>query len=307
MSEFRLQIMSDLHLETPAARPSYEDFEIQPECPCLALLGDIGNVSDSRLFDFFERQLRQFETVLYVLGNHEPYGITFPKAVEVVRRFEEEVKQRQHSPDKTGTGRFIFLDRSRYDVSERLTVFGCTLFSSIVPEQRTTVTQFVSDFSQIEDWTVETHNTAHQRDLQWLNSEVSACALQEPQRAIVVLTHYSPTAVALANDIRHIRDDAQVRSAFMTDLSTQICWTSHRVKLWAFGHTHFNCDIQDPQTKKRIVANQKGYRKTESLDFSWSKVVEVEFVSGVNQDGLGGNFRPDESKGRLKRERCAVS
>ena len=84
MSNSQLQIMSDLHLETPKTRPSYEELEIQPDCQCLALLGDIRNVSDPRLFEFFDRQLQQFETVLYLLGNHEPYGSTFTEARETI-------------------------------------------------------------------------------------------------------------------------------------------------------------------------------------------------------------------------------
>jgi len=36
-----VQIVSDLHLETPKA---YDIFEIEPKAPVLALLGDIGNI-----------------------------------------------------------------------------------------------------------------------------------------------------------------------------------------------------------------------------------------------------------------------
>ena len=63
---------------------------------------------------------------------------------------------------------------------------------------------------------------------------------------------------------------------FVTDLSDQICWTSANVRLWAFGHTHFNCDFEDLGTKKRVAANQKGYRRSELETFDASKVVKVE-------------------------------
>ena len=79
-----------------------------------------------------------------------------------------------------------------------------------------------------------------------------------------------------ANDPRQLQDVAQVRSAFVTDLSDQVCWTSANVRLWAFGHAHFNCDFEDLGTKKRVVANQKGYRRTELETFDVSKVVRVE-------------------------------
>lgn len=78
-----------------------------------------------------------------------------------------------------------------------------------------------------------------------------------------------------ANDPRHLEDVKEVRSAFVTDLSNQFCWRSKNVVLWGFGHTHFNCDFVDLDTKRRIVANQKGYRRSESDTFDVAKVVTV--------------------------------
>jgi hypothetical protein len=130
--------------------------------------------------------------------------------------------------------------------------------------------------SRLEDWTVDAHNSAHQSDIGWLNSQIENITRHEPHRNIVVFTHHSPTMLDAANDPRQLQDVAQVRSAFVTDLSDQICWISANVRPWAFGHTHFNCDLEDLRTKKRIVANQKGYRRSELETFDTSKVVKVE-------------------------------
>jgi predicted phosphodiesterase len=80
-------ILSDLHLETPAARPSYSKFSFNHTRPHLVLLGDIGLVSDTRLFSFLEEQLLRFETVFYVLGNHEPHDSTMEATKEALRKF----------------------------------------------------------------------------------------------------------------------------------------------------------------------------------------------------------------------------
>ncbi|PMD16015.1 hypothetical protein NA56DRAFT_649836 [Hyaloscypha hepaticicola] len=90
MCSVKFQLVSDLHLETPQARPTYEDFKIQPECQYLALLGDIGNIWDPLLFSFLEDQLRKFEMVFYLLGNHEAYGTTVLGARTTARAFEHE-------------------------------------------------------------------------------------------------------------------------------------------------------------------------------------------------------------------------
>ncbi|MBE3047446.1 metallophosphoesterase, partial [Candidatus Bathyarchaeota archaeon] len=259
----RLQLMSDLHLETPHMLPMYRSFHIEPKCPYLALLGDIGSAHDDRLFAFLEEQLRQFEVVFYVLGNHEPYqpedspeSVTQGDAITAMRDFEA-ASARWRVETGDSVGRFVFLDLRRYDIDDSVTILGCTLFSQVAESQRNTVSMFVSDFPNIPSWTVDAHNEAHKADLAWLNEQVESMSRDEKDRTIVVLTHYSPTALPEANDPEHVEDSRGVQSAFVTDLSGEVCWTSPSVKLWGFGHTHYNCDFV--AGGKRVVANQRGY------------------------------------------------
>lgn len=303
MCSVQFQIMSDLHLETPEVRPTYEAFKVQSQHQHLVLLGDIGNVSDPRLFDFLEEQLQHFKIVFYLLGNHEPYGMTFPTARARVRTFEEDMTRLRSSPD-TAIGRFVFLDQTRYDLMDSIAVLGCTLFSRIVPEQQESVARFVSDFSRIEDWTIDAHSAAHQADLQWLNGQVEDIMQYEPHRSIIIFTHHSPTMLEAANDPGHVKDLAGVRSAFVTDLSDQVCWTSLQVKLWAFGHTHFNCDFQEVRTAKRVVANQKGYFRTELLTFDATKVVGVDVNDSSGRRRL--KVERNQRKRRGEAKRCVI-
>lgn len=127
MAPVSFQVMSDLHLET---HPSY-DFGFKQTAPYLALLGDIGLVGDDRIFQFFERQVNRYWAVFFLLGNHEPSGLSFDAAKTKMRAFESKMASlRAHST----IGRFVFLDQTRYDVSETFTVLGCTLFSYIVKD-----------------------------------------------------------------------------------------------------------------------------------------------------------------------------
>ena len=153
-----------------------------------------------------------------------------------MRAFEKSTERLRSSPSSK-TGKLIFLDRTRYDLTDNVAVLGCTLYSRIFSEQRDSVTRFVSDFSDIKDWSIDLHCTAHQADLHWLNAQVTYIKQHQPHRSIVVFTHYSPTSLKAANDIKHINDYAQMRSAFTTDISDQVCRTSSHVRLWAFGHT----------------------------------------------------------------------
>jgi hypothetical protein len=212
----------------------YPDFHIEAVGSCLALLGDIGSASDDRLFKFIRRQLKQFKYVFFVLGNLEPYQgpdgekCTHDAAVSKMREFQTECGIERNTPGSpvADRGEFVFLNRGRFDLGRTVTILGCTLFSRISPSQQRTVSIFVSDFSNIAEWTVEKHNTAHQKDLAWLNDEVENIARNEPDRSIVIFTHYSPTNLPEANDPDYIDDPKDVQSAFLTNLENGACCES---------------------------------------------------------------------------------
>ncbi|KAK1765663.1 Metallo-dependent phosphatase-like protein [Phialemonium atrogriseum] len=253
-----IQIVSDLHLE---ATNAYNTIEIPPKAPYLALLGDIGNTEQAEPFtSFLDRQLRQFQVVLLVPGNHEPYRSTWEESKAFFRRYEDDVRQRRAVGEAIGS--FVLLDRTRHDIpGTTVTILGCTLFSSVPAAKAPAVQTLLNDFKYIRDWAVEDHDRAHQADLDWLNAQVESLAdgaePGQPGRTIAVLTHHSPTADKRASNPRH--ENTPIHPAFVTDLARQPCWTARAVVLWAFGHTHFNCDFRDWRTGKRVYANQRGY------------------------------------------------
>ena len=264
-----LKILSDLHLEAPVA---YEVFKISPDgVHHLALLGDIGHAKDPGLFQFLSQQLLQFAVVFFILGNHEPYHNDWAHAIAKFTEFSEEISssQRPHNPN---LGEFVLLNRTRYDISSSVTVLGCTLFSRISPEQHDNVSFGMNDFYYIEDWSVEKHCEAHDLDVARLNDQVSTISSAEPHRTVVILTHYCPTKDLRTIDPAH--GNSNISSGFSTDLTDHECWKSPSVKLWAFGHTHFNCDFKERE--KRIFSNQRGYYFAQAASFREREVIEME-------------------------------
>jgi hypothetical protein len=157
---------------------------------------------------------------------------------------------------RSAIGRFIFLDQARYDLNDTLTVLGCTSFSRVTPKQTAEAASRFVDLREVQNWTVEDHVDAHTSDLHWLNAQVSAISKAQPPRQLTIFTHYSPT-----QDLRTVDDQhrgSPVVSGFSTDLSSEECWTSSSVVMWAFRHTHFSSDFIDG-LGKRVVANQRGY------------------------------------------------
>ncbi|KAK8103144.1 hypothetical protein PG984_016290 [Apiospora sp. TS-2023a] len=276
----KIQIQSDLHLEAPK---TYDIFEVVPKGPYLALLGDIGVFAKGydEYTQFLLVQLRNFKAVLLVLGNHEPYHSDWEEAKWYVAKFQEDVAARKQAGEQLGE--FVLLDQTRFDIDDEegkeggVTVLGCTLFSSVPQKSRKDVGFGLNDFNFIDNWGVDEHNGAHASDIAWLNSEVKSIeetsgSSGAAKRRIAVLTHYCPTFDERAQDLRH--KNSPLQSGFATDLSGEACWTSRAVKLWAFGHTHYNCDFTD-EHGKRIYSNQRGYSFSQSPGFDGTAVVEV--------------------------------
>ncbi|KAJ5711825.1 hypothetical protein N7488_005981 [Penicillium malachiteum] len=225
-----LHIVSDLHLEKPAA---YDVFEIPPKSPYLALLDDIGAVADEGFFPFIETQLRQFKIVFFLLGNHEPYHLTWKETREKMHDFTTSINERRSEDNSFGT--FVFLDQTRFDLSPSITILGCTLFSRVAD-------QYLDD-----------HTAAYKADLKWLNDQVTQITSEEPQRNIIIFTHHSPLGGdPRVADPRHV--NSPISSGFATDLSMEECWKNPNVRLWAYGDTHYNVELVDETTGKKDQA-----------------------------------------------------
>ncbi|KAF2730934.1 hypothetical protein EJ04DRAFT_545477 [Polyplosphaeria fusca] len=229
-----IQVVSDLHLETPIGLPSYASFKIPIHSSNLFLLGDIGLVKDDALFNFLRKLLRNRSLhIFYLLGNHEPYQLSLSSTVERMRNSESECKL-------SFGGRFIFLNRDRYDLSSTITILGCTLWSDVEADQAADVAARLTDFND-------------QRGIR------DCLEAEEPHRQVIVATHHCPTKNPRALDPQHVA--SPISSGFTSDLSNEYCWTCPAVRLWAFGHTHYSCSYYDD--KKLVISNQKGYHSLE--------------------------------------------
>jgi hypothetical protein len=264
-----IQIISDLHLEAPKG---YDIFKIIPKAPYLALLGDIGNVASHKddFLAFLTVQLTQFRAILFVPGNHEAYHSNWPDTLDILRAFESAVQKNKD------LGEFVLLNRTKFQVPDtNVVILGCSLFSYIPVESEMAVSMGLNDFFQTSEWDVGMHNEAHRQDLAWLNGQVAE--LEGSDVKIIIFTHWSPSMDVRAVDPRHVK--SPITSAFSSNLSEGACFKNDEVKLWAFGHTHYNCDFTVERGggagPLRLLANQRGYYFAQADGFDGEKTVEI--------------------------------
>ncbi|KAM5470717.1 hypothetical protein MauCBS54593_003758 [Microsporum audouinii] len=227
------QYISDLHLEDGQL---YETFVVPRTAPYLILAGDIGCLRNYKEYvTFLAAQCAQFDHVFLVLGNHKFYWISLQYGLQAAKALEGEPPL---------FGKFTVLNRNRVDINRRVTILGCTLWSHIPEVSQLWVRMKVADFSIIKDWTVEAHNTEHNRDVQWLQQEIYNISLEEEKHDVIVVTHHSPSFMKTA-DPRH--KSHPWGPAFCSDLlESQVkSWQgSKAIRCWIFGHTHWNTDFR---------------------------------------------------------------
>ncbi|KAI0669796.1 Metallo-dependent phosphatase-like protein [Trametes maxima] len=271
----RIQVLSDLHLEfSPPRQPGGEQrnpsepyqYEFPARAETLALLGDIGVTEDARLFDWIRSQLKRFKTVLYLSGNHEAYTSTLEESHAKLAAFEGECEALHADADaEEPFGRFVLLSRTRHDISETVTVLGCTLWARLDFDR---IVAGIKDFSHIQGLTPTVYRSLHARDLAWLEQSIADIAAHEPHRRVIVMTHHAPTVDGTSNP-QHA--ESPIGSAFYTELVGGPCW-KEPVKVWAFGHTHWACDFE--RQGVRVVSNPKGYGRG-GANFTPERVIEM--------------------------------
>lgn len=247
---YRFNLHSDMHIELvrpatflpPALQPTHENTD-------LYLAGDIELVVNPRYRLFLlacaDAYARRGGRVFFIKGNHEIFHCDSYEAG--LRRIEEIAKERDN---------LFFLNRTKIQVAEKVTLLGTTLHSYIPERFAREVNIGVNDFYLIGDrdhrWTVEAHNQEHALDVAWLEQTIAEIP---NDHKIIVMTHHGPIGKGISLP-QYERDDRPIKTAFQTDL-THHNWFG-RVHTWVYGHTHFNADFTTSEGV-RILSNQMGY------------------------------------------------
>merc|ERR1711935_592610 len=109
----------------------------------------------------------------------------------------------------------------------------------------------------------------HSLAVAWLQREITRLK-SDGVSSIGVLTHHTPSMQGTSHPSFEGSNADPISHAFSTDLSA-VYETVSELKLWAYGHTHYNNDRTVGTT--RLVSNQRGYYPQENLDYCPRKTV----------------------------------
>lgn len=223
----RIAVLSDLHLEFYADHGRQLLARLDPSgVDVLVLAGDL--CSSHLLSPTFAAVCARFAQVVYVFGNHEFYGSSFPD----VRAEMRQVAARHAN--------LHWLDHGVATIAGQRFV-GTTLWHTpAVDDAR--FARYLTDFSAIEDFAsiVEHENF---RALTFLRKNVTA--------GDVVVTHHLPSPSCVTPKFA----DSPLNRFFVCDVERLI--RERRPLLWVHGHTHAALDFAIGDT--RILCNPLGY------------------------------------------------
>jgi len=257
----RLQLLSDLHLETEAFEPSPA-----PGAELLVLAGDVD--SSWRGFEAFKGWP---VPIVYVPGNHEYDGRDLDEARAGLRRLSDHLgfamldDQTQVFNDKQGR-------RVRFVGSTRWSDFD--LFGA---EGRERAMRAGSYFQRVMGATIagRPFDAAAVRDLAlrcraWLEATLADPGAAADVATTVVITHFAPSYRSA--DPRYGRQPGT--ASFCNDDEALLPFAS----LWLHGHLHCQHDYRFAHAagSTRVVCNARGHqRKGEARRFEPHKLVDV--------------------------------
>lgn len=238
----KIAVHSDLHTEY-----SLCELENLAAADVLILAGDIGDTSS--LPHFFSRLRKQAPqlAVLYILGNHDRWGMDWAQGIAKHRAIAQEYD--------------IQLLENQALVIDEVLFCGTTLWTNfaLAQEQEASIAwaaQNIPDFRYIyrqgKPFTIQDMLHEHQQALQFLHSALTETSTV---RKKVVISHFVPARELVAE--KYQRSSAEfIKSAYWTSDLPEIY---RLADMWIYGHSHDNIELTIGQT--RFVSNQRGYHR----------------------------------------------
>ncbi len=240
--KFRLQILSDMHLEFHYRTPY-----IAKTGEILCLCGDIGYPSRSLYKKFIAWAAREYKWIFVIAGNHEFYDKVMHQVIEEISAICSDL------PNVTFLNDQVIDVKYGPDLSKEIRVYGATFWADVSRGDETTIAKEMNDYKKIyiDDGgqprllttadTIAMHVTA--RD----NLER---IIGESDVPLIVLTHHLPSFFCLHPTLR----GSVVDEAYASNCDYLI---RSPVVVWAYGHSHKQTRVKFGNTI--AISNPLGY------------------------------------------------
>ena len=260
----KLQIISDLHLE-------FNDVTINNAgADILCLAGDISLAKDlvkdtprgEKFRQFFDHVSKEFDTVLYVMGNHEHYSGRWNNTAANIRTALEPWDNITLMDDG-----WLNFGKTR--------IVGTSLWTNMNKGDPLTMMHIKNSMNDYHVITIENNGIYHKlRPIDTFNAHTRAVetiklAAETWDGDVVVLGHHAPSFQSVHERYKH---DWMINGGYVSDLDEYIL-SQEKIKLWIHGHVHNSFDYMIGEC--RIVCNPHGYHDENAVGFNPNLVIDV--------------------------------
>lgn len=220
-----------------------------------AFLGDI-------IRDFFEKASREFENIVYIVGNHEHYYGVYKDTVNILKNEFSRFSNIHILQDE-------FIRIGDYKI------IGTTLWTDCDngnPLVLNYLQGYLNDFKIIDYskkpwkrfWPIDSM-VEHNKAKKYIAQEC------EGEDNVIVMTHHAPSYKSIHTSYRDLMY-AYGNRGYYSDLD-QFILDRPQIKLWTHGHVHNNQDYLIGDT--RVVCNPHGYRTENIHEFDRNNILEI--------------------------------
>jgi hypothetical protein len=279
----RINLASDIHLEFgPIEIKNTDGVDLLILSGDICVAVDLLDKDDSdkksrRIHEFFEMCCKEYDNVIYVVGNHEHYHGDFQRTI---LRLREHLYYLEN---------LHILDKQVVTIND-VTFIGGTLWTDMNKEDGITLyhmKDMMNDFIKVSNGKVQNGIQAednkpyyrikrltpedvvidHKAMLEYIHIIIEG----KYDQKFVVVGHHAPSKLSTKPKYK---DDYIMNGAYSSDLSEFIL-DHPQIKLWTHGHTHDTFDYLLGST--RVVCNPRGYINYEQRadDFNPNIIFEV--------------------------------
>lgn len=271
----RIRYCSDLHLEIPGNQyvPEFitgiegEVMVFAGDTICADHLRPMRTDADARsgkkLFTQLVEQTRDFDKVVFIMGNHEHYRGNIFHSKELMQNF-------LYSELKVPRQQYHVLENEFISINDDTILLGTTLWTDMGKDNPISHQQVgcgMNDYFAIEVADGQVLTTQHTMKAHEIAVDyIRQVADYHPSKKIVVATHHCPSY--RSEDGVHV--GSTITDGYCSDLSDLILDNSNIVA-WICGHTHAdrNYEIGDCQVRtfQRGYVSYNEARKFDSKEF----------------------------------------
>ena len=254
----KIQYISDIHLD----RNSFKRFRVPAKAPILVIAGDLGNPFANYFNQFFNDNVKNFDKIIFVPGNHEYY---FNNVVQVENQLD--------SIADNHSDKLVILNNNfttLYLENKVIDIVGSTLWSHI-PLKYAQLYKHKGDFKFIKIGsesesesdnllTISGYNSLFEKSLEYISQQIeysNRLKIAGSTNKLLIVTHHAPLVESTTHSKFTSNRIKYHNHGFSTDLS--MLFKTNLPDAWIFGHTHFGYkEFKKGETV--LACNQMGFK-----------------------------------------------